>query len=162
MAPTGKVGVTLLSDEEISISFQVLSNSFGHDAPFIDMYFPHHDTPAGQIQGSKRLAAWKQTSKNSTFLKATTRAGQGDQEHIIGLAVWTYMSEPPPAELEKVENVEEVWLDKDDREYMTRLWRDYVIPRTQVIKDCGDRGIYGKWSNKQSPEYSFSHPEYSS
>ena len=108
------------------------------------MYFPHHDTPAGQIQGSKRLATWRQTSKNSTFLKAAIQAGQGDQEQIIGLAVWTYMTEPPPAELKKVENVEEVWPDKDDREYMTRLWRDYVVPRTQAIKDSGDRGIYGK------------------
>ncbi|KAF2176940.1 hypothetical protein K469DRAFT_721203 [Zopfia rhizophila CBS 207.26] len=142
MRPADKVGVALLSDEEIPTCFQVLSKSFGHDAPFVDMYFPDHDTSSGQAQGSKRLTVWKQTAKNSTFLKAVTQAGQGDQEHIIGVAIWTYMKEPPPAELDKVENVEEVWPDEDDLEFMTRLWRDYVIPRTQAIKDSYGKGIY--------------------
>ncbi|RYP54765.1 hypothetical protein DL768_000493 [Monosporascus sp. mg162] len=142
MRPTGTIEVALLADEEVPTSFQVLSKSFGHDAPFVDIYFPDHDTVSGQAQGSKRLTQWKQTSADSTFLKAVTRGFQEGQDHIIGLAIWTYMREAPPPELDKVEDVEEVWPDKDDRKYMTRLWRDYVIPRTQAIKDSCGKGVY--------------------
>ncbi|OTB15228.1 hypothetical protein K445DRAFT_115203 [Daldinia sp. EC12] len=142
MASGNMVNVSPLSDEEIPISFQVLSKSFGHDAPFVDIYFPNHDTPSGQEQGSKRLTAWKQGSEASTFLKATTRGDQGNQDIIIGLAVWTLMKEPPPAELAKAENVEEVWPDEVDREYMTRLWSDYVVPRSMAIENSGGKGVY--------------------
>ncbi|KAI1076554.1 hypothetical protein F5B20DRAFT_320491 [Whalleya microplaca] len=142
MSTFAKVGVAFVSDEEMPTCFQVLSKSFGHDAPFVDIYFPDHDTPSGQVQGSKRLTTWKQTSKDSEFLKAVTRASQGDEERIIGLAIWTYMRETPPAELEQAENVKEVWPDQGDREFMTRLWRDYVVPRTQAIKDSGGKGVY--------------------
>ncbi|KAG4222709.1 hypothetical protein PC116_g28818 [Phytophthora cactorum] len=144
MASGNTVNVSPLSDEDIPISFQVLSKSFGHDAPFVDIYFPNHDTPSGQEQGSKRLTAWKQGSEASTFLKATTRGDQGGQELIIGLAVWTLMKELPPAELAKAENVEEVWPDEADREYMTRLWSDYVVPRSKAIEDSGGKGVYGR------------------
>ncbi|KAI1778783.1 hypothetical protein F4818DRAFT_402461 [Hypoxylon cercidicola] len=139
---SNRVDVALLSDEDIPTCFQVLSKSFGHDAPFVDIYFPGHDTPSGQAQGVKRLTAWKQTSKDSTFLKAVTRPGQGHEEHIIGLAIWTYMKEAPPAELDKVEDVEEVWPDEKDREFMSRLWKDYVIPRTRVINESHNKGVY--------------------
>ncbi|OTA88397.1 hypothetical protein M434DRAFT_399049 [Hypoxylon sp. CO27-5] len=142
MPATGKVDVALLSDEEIPTCFQILSKSFGHDAPFVDIYFPGHDTPSGQVQGSRRLMKWKQTSKNSTFLKAVIPAGPGNQERVIGFAIWTYMKEAPPADLDKIEDVKEVWPDEGDREFMTRLWRDYVVPRTQVINGSSGKGVY--------------------
>ncbi|KAI1500366.1 hypothetical protein F5X99DRAFT_386271 [Biscogniauxia marginata] len=142
MTPSDKVDVALLSDEDIPACFQVLSKSFGHDAPFVDIYFPDHETSLGQAQGSKRLAVWKQSSDKSIFLKAVTRAGQGGQERIIGVAIWTYMKEAPPAEIDKVEDVEKVWPDEGDREFMARLWREYVIPRTQAINDSRGRGVY--------------------
>lgn len=144
MGRTRNVDVSLVSDAEIPACVDVISKAFGHDAPFVDIYFPNHDTPSGQAQASKRLIAWKQSSESSTFLKAVTRADDGSQEHIIGLAVWTLMKEAPPAELSKAENVEEVWPDEYDREFMTRLWREYVIPRTQTINDSGGKGVYGK------------------
>lgn len=140
--PSEKVEAALVSDEDIPASFEILSKSFGHDAPFVDIYFPDHDTPSGQAQGVKRLTAWKQTSPNSKFLKAVTRAGQGDQERIIGFAIWTHMTEAPSPELEKVEDVEEVWPNKEDREFMARLWRDYIVPRTRAINESHNKGVY--------------------
>lgn len=144
MSSTNKIGIALLSDEEIPTCAELLSKSFGHDAPFVDIYFPDHDTPSGQASVSKRLTAWKQSSPESTFLKAVTNSGPGGQELIAGFGIWTLMKEPPPAELEKVENVEEVWPDKNDREFMTRLWSKYVIPRSQAIRDSAGKGVYGK------------------
>ena len=145
MENASKVDVALISDGEMPACAEVISKSFGHDAPFVDIYFPNHGTPSGQAQASKRLAAWKQSSESSTFLKAITRADEGSQEHIIGLAVWTLMKEAPPPELSKVEDVEEVWPDEDDREFMTRLWREYVVPRTRAIRDSEGKGVYGMW-----------------
>lgn len=141
MAPVSKVDVALVSNEEIPTCVEVVSKAFGHDAPFIDIYFPNHDTPSGQAQASKRLVAWND-SGSSTFLKAIARADDGSQEYIIGIAIWTFMKEAPPAELSEAEDVEEFWPDEDDREFMTRLWREYVIPRTQTIKDSGGKGVY--------------------
>ncbi|KAI3326260.1 hypothetical protein HD806DRAFT_489804 [Xylariaceae sp. AK1471] len=141
MSMMDKVDVALLSDEDIPMCFRVLSKSFGHDAPFVDSYFPHHDTSAGQTQGSRRLTAWKHASEDSTFLKAITRPGI-EEEQIIGLAVWTHMKDPPAAELEEAENVREVWPNDDDREFMARLWKEYVGPRTQAVRDSGGKGVY--------------------
>lgn len=145
MEPVRKVDVALISEGEMPACVEVLSKSFGHDAPFVDIYFPDHDTPFGQAKASERLEAWRQSSESSTFLKAVLRADGASQERIIGIAVWTLMKEPPPPELSKVEDVEEVWPDEDDREFMTRLWREYVIPRTQSIKDSEGKGVYGMW-----------------
>jgi hypothetical protein len=144
MTQAGKVTVSLLDDADVPPSFEVVSKSFGHDAPFIDVYFPDHDTPSGRIKGSKRLSVWKQASKASTFLKAVTQAGEGNKDQVIGIAVWTPMKEAPSAKLEEVENVEEVWPDKEDREFASRLWREYVIPRTEAINDSQGKGVYGK------------------
>lgn len=145
MSSTTTVHVGLVSDEEISECSYLLSKSFGHDAPFVDIYFPNHDTPPGQASLSKRLTTWKQFSPNSTFLKAVIQFihGQKDQEQIVGFGIWTLMKEAPPAELGQVENVIEVWPDKNDREFMTRLWSSYVIPRSQVV-NASTNGVYGK------------------
>ncbi|POS69691.1 hypothetical protein DHEL01_v211917 [Diaporthe helianthi] len=134
--------VALVSDEEMPTFVEVMSKAFGHDAPFVDIYFPNHDTPAGQVQLSKRLTAWKQGSESSTFLKAVTRTDNGDQEKTIGIAIWTLMKEAPASEMAEAENVEEVWPVADDREFMTELWREYVIPRTHSVQNSDGKGIY--------------------
>lgn len=144
MSSTDKIGITLLSDEDFPVCAELLSKSFGHDAPFVDIYYPDHDTPLGQASISRRLAAWKQSAPETTFLKAVTKSDQGDQEIIVGFGIWTFMKKPSFAELEKEENVDEVWPDKDDREYMTRLWSKFVIPRTQAVRQSAGNGVYGK------------------
>ncbi|TGJ84210.1 hypothetical protein E0Z10_g4582 [Xylaria hypoxylon] len=136
-----KIIVAVVEDEDVPKCFQVMSESFGHNAPFVDSYFPNHDTSFGQIQGSQRLTAWKNTSESSAFLKAVLSNNIGE-ELIIGFAVWTHMKDLPPAELENAENVEEVWPNEEDREFTAQLWRDYVKPRTQAVKDSGERGVY--------------------
>lgn len=143
MGTATKLGVDLLSEEDVPTCFQILSNSFGHSAPLMDMLYPNHDTPPGQEQGSKRLAVWRQSAKNSVFLKAVGQTTQ-EPDKIVGFAIWTHMQEPPPLDITQTENAEEVWPDTIDREYMTRLWRNYVIPRTQAIKNSNGKGVYGK------------------
>lgn len=135
--------VSICADEDMTDCFKVISNSFGHDAPFIDAFFPDHETNVGQNQGYKRLLSWKNTSAQSTFLKATTRAGDGGRERVIGVAIWTFMKEPPPNDFEVVEDVKQFWPDGDDREFMKVLWRKFVIPRSQAVIDSKGDGVYG-------------------
>ncbi|KAI5924919.1 hypothetical protein F4810DRAFT_709111 [Camillea tinctor] len=153
MTTTDHIDVCQVAYEDIPACFGVLSKSFGHDAPFFDIYFPNHDTLGGHGQGSQRLVAWKQSCDNSTFLKAVTRDREGGRERIIGFAVWTFMKEAPPAELVKAENIQEVWPNEGDREYMSRIWRSYVIPRTKVIKDSNGKGVYVLELLGVNPEY---------
>ncbi|KAI0466535.1 hypothetical protein F4859DRAFT_497111 [Xylaria cf. heliscus] len=144
MSILNEIDVSLLTDEDIPTCFKILSESFAHGAPFVDAYFPNHDTLSGQVQGSNRLIEWKHASEEAMFLKAVTsiNGDLGKRERIIGLAVWTHMKDIPPQKLEDAENVEEIWPDKTDRKFMAGLWEDYVKPRTQAVKDSGGKGVY--------------------
>ncbi|KAI1275437.1 hypothetical protein F5Y07DRAFT_370036 [Xylaria sp. FL0933] len=144
MSTSKEIHVARVGDEDIPTCFKILSESFGHDAPFVDIYFPKHDTPAGQVQGSSRLMAWKNASQDSVFLKAVKPAGDGVgiRDQIVGLAVWTHMKDIPPQKLEDAEKVEEVWPDINDQKFMATLWEDYVKPRSQAVRDSGGNGVY--------------------
>ena len=133
-----------LLDEDIPECCEIISKSFGHNEEFVDIYFPNHDTPSGQASLVKRLTEWKHSTPESKFLKSVTTYDRTGRKFITGVAIWTLMKEPPPAELEKAENVEEVWPDKEDREYMSRLWETYVIPRSRAIHASEGKGVYGK------------------
>lgn len=141
MATTPHIKIAKCTDDDIPECFAVMSHGFGHDAPFLDAYFPDHDTPEGSKTGTARLLAWKQGEPESTFLKATL----GDK--IIGIAVWSYIKEAPSADLTQYENVQAVWPNEDDLEHMMQMWSSYVISRANAIKEGGSSGIYGKQSN---------------
>ncbi|KAI0968149.1 hypothetical protein F4678DRAFT_443425 [Xylaria arbuscula] len=141
---TSKTAVVLMNDEDVPTCFKILSDSFGHDAPLVAVYFPNHDTLAGQLQGSNRLAAWKRTAPDSKFLKAvaTIEKDGASEERIVGFSIWTYMRDIPPQEIEEVENVDEVWPDATERRFMASLWKEYVKPRTQAVRDAQGKGVY--------------------
>ncbi|KAK6068969.1 hypothetical protein SCUP234_10916 [Seiridium cupressi] len=128
MSSTVKVDVSLVPDEDIPTCFRIL----------------YHDTPSGQAQGSKRLLLWEQSAKNSVFLKAVTQRGLRDEEHILGVGIWTLMKGLPPSDLVEVENADQVWPAKGDREFMARLWNSYVILRSQGIKESTGKGVCGE------------------
>lgn len=144
MTSPGKAKASLCMDEDIPACFDVMSKSFGTDAPFVNAYFPAHATEAGRTQGISRLLEWKHSSPESVFLKAVIPNDHEGQEQIAGMAVWTLMKEAPPAELEDAEDVKSIWPDETEREFMTLLWREYVIPRSEAIKKGGDTGLWGK------------------
>lgn len=138
------ISIVSVADDDIPKCMQIMSKSFGHDAPFVDAWFVDHDTVVGQAKGIPRLAAWKKNDHNATFLKAMMTDSSGKKQ-IMGWAVWTYMTEPPPQELDLTEDVTAVWPNEDDREFMARLWRDYVVPRSRTIEATNGKGVYGQW-----------------
>lgn len=144
MAVSHGVSIGLCSDEDLPACFSAMAKGFDHDAPFFDIYYPGHDTPVGQSRGSERLLAWKKAAPESTFLKAILRSAPEDPDKVIGFAVWTLMKEPPSPDLDELEDINNVWPDASDAEYMRRLWRKYVIPRSNVVASSKGAGIYGR------------------
>ncbi|KAF2437782.1 hypothetical protein P171DRAFT_505459 [Karstenula rhodostoma CBS 690.94] len=155
MPPSNNVHMAPLEDADIPETFRIMSLSFGSDAPFINAYFPAHTTPTGQSQGSERLLAWKNSAPNSQFLKAVASSKNGG-DVIIGIGIWTYMTEKPPQTLEEAEGEEEVrkyWPEEGDREWMRALWREYVKPRTGAVVGAEGSGVYVLELLAVHPEY---------
>lgn len=146
MPPSTNIHVAPLEDPDIPETFRMMSLSFGNDAPFINAYFLAHSTPAGQASGAERLLAWKNSAPNSQFLKVAAASKDGG-ETIIGVGIWTLMTEKPPQTLEEAEGEEEVeryWPEEGDRDWMKVLWREYVKPRTKAVVEAEGRGLYGE------------------
>ncbi|OAG04196.1 uncharacterized protein CC84DRAFT_1207359 [Paraphaeosphaeria sporulosa] len=144
MAPSTDVQIAPLSDRDIPETFRMMSLSFGTDAPFINAYFLAHTTPAGQASGAERLLAWKHSAPNSQFLRAVAASEDGG-EVVIGIGIWTYMTEKPPQTLDEAEGEEGVskyWPEDGAREWMRALWREYVKPRTAAVVGAEGKGVY--------------------
>lgn len=146
MAVSNSVTVGLCSDDDLSACFSAMAKGFDHDAPFFDIYYPGHDTAAGRSRGAERLLGWKKAAPESTFLKAVSSSATEGPDKIIGFAVWTLMKETPSPNLDELEDINDVWPDAGDAEYMRRLWRKYVVPRSQVVASSNGVGIYGKFA----------------
>ena len=108
------------------------------------------DSAAGQVSGIRTLLAWKKSDKDTHFLKATIEDPDGDRKPVIaGFAVWTLLRTPPslaPA-LTDEENaqMEEVWPDPSDRQFMNEMWKSYIAPRSKALEMEGEKGIYGTY-----------------
>jgi hypothetical protein len=132
--------------------FKVISLAFGHQAPFVDIYFPEHDTDEGSAQGTQRLATWQESSNNSYFVHAVADPGSKEatiNDGILGFAIWTRMTELPPQELDEAEDVHNIWGrlqgGREKEEYMRQMWRSYVKPRTEAVKQSEGKGVYGTY-----------------
>ncbi|KAF1980525.1 hypothetical protein BU23DRAFT_10885 [Bimuria novae-zelandiae CBS 107.79] len=106
MPQSENIQIAAIEDPDVSETFQLIPKSFGQDAPFMNAYYLNHETPEGLAQGAKRFLAWKQSSAQSTFLKAVSTLDGG--EKIIGMAIWTYMNKQPPQNLEEAEGKDEI------------------------------------------------------
>lgn len=131
---------------EIPQCFSVISTAFGHHTPFIEVYYPNHGTPAGDAQASSRLQKWFD-SDTSTFLTAELPGGPNGG--IVAIGIWTLAREEQPWQIEKIENVEEVWApvggEKEIR-FMSQIWKAIVAPRNSVIRTAGEKGVWGQFS----------------
>ena len=135
--------ITSCTHADLDSCFAIISAAFQHRAPFVDVLFPNHDTPQGAEQGVIRLKSWQDSDPNAHFIRAASSNGD-----TVGFAVWTFMHEPPPADLAKVEDMEAVWgklpNGEAEKEFARQLWRWYVIPRSDAVKASGEKGVYGE------------------
>ncbi|KAF2667561.1 hypothetical protein BT63DRAFT_456862 [Microthyrium microscopicum] len=148
-----KVTVALLEDDDVPTAFQVLSESFSHNAPLVNNLYPNHDTPAGRASGSERFLAWKLVGKDTTFLKAVLDSDSGEPSKIIGIAIWAHLAKPLPSYLGDIENLEKHWPDGENREFVVQLWKNFVYPRNQAITESNGKGVYALELLAIHPDY---------
>jgi len=161
----GAVTLLPVTDGDIPTCFEIFSQSFRHDAPFIDILYPDHDTPAGRALGTSRFLEWKHhVPDTTTFLKAVIKPNptsdggqQAGGEIIVGMAVWGYLKDPPSADFRAREpNAAQIWTDEKDLEYTSQIWSYFIAPRSRLIRESGGKGVYGEHNGEAQLHQSFS------
>ena len=64
-----KYQVLPAEDADFPTLFALLSQSFAHRHPFIESFYPAHETPAGRQAGSARLLSFAKADPNTYFVK---------------------------------------------------------------------------------------------
>lgn len=131
----------------LSSCFSVISSAFGHEAPFIDMFFPNHDTAEGARQGTARLRSWQESDDHAHFVKATSTLPNAPNGGTVGFAAWTLMTKIPPQSLDEASDVASIWgkLENPQAEsdFARQIWSKYVLPRSAAVRDSNGKGVYG-------------------
>jgi hypothetical protein len=125
-----KMGLKLeICDEsDMARCFEILSEAFGHDHPYIDAAYPAHSTPAGRAVGAARMLKVMQTDPCTTFLKVVdTESGM-----MIAQAKWNIYRDtiPDEADLDG-----DFWETGEDKKYAQLLCNQYLIPRRKFIRE---------------------------
>ena len=141
--PSQAFTITSCTHTDLASCFGIISAAFQHRAPIVDVLFPNHDTLQGTEHGITRLKSWQDSDPNAHFIRVTSSNG-----NTVGFAVWTFMSEPPPADLAKVEDMDAIWgklpNGETEKEFAKQLWKWYVIPRSDAVKASEGKGVYGE------------------
>lgn len=119
------------SDEDMLRSFEILSLAFGHEHPYIEAAYPHHETPQGREIGASRFLAVKNSDPNTKFLKITDT----ETNILVTMAKWNIFENntiPVDWELEG-----DFWVNEEEKEYAQVLCREYLIPRRKAIRESG-------------------------
>lgn len=118
------------SDADMSRTFEIMSQAFGHEHPYIEAAYPAHHTPEGRKLGSARMLNVKKTDSTTTFLKVTDT----DTGTMIAQAKWNVYKNHIPAEADLDGDF---WEENEEKEYAQLLAREYLIPRRKAIRDLG-------------------------
>ena len=128
------------TDADMHRAFAIVSESFGHEHPYIDACYPDHDQEHGRKLGGERMLAIKNADPNTTFIKVVdTQTGK-----MIALGKWNVYegTVPEEADLEG-----DFWQSQDDKEYAQYLYREYLVPRREAIKKSGGNLVCKSHSN---------------
>ena len=113
-------------DADFTRITDILFDAFGTREHYINVVYPHHDTPEGRARHADRLLAMKHADPTTHWLKVV----ENSTGKIIGQAMWQIYREKPP----EVPLAGDVWDTEDDKAYAQDLYRAYRIPRRAVIR----------------------------
>ena len=117
-------------DSDMLRTFEIISDAFGHEHPYIESVFPAHETPAGRASGGERMLAYKRADPNTTFLKLIdTKTGT-----MLATAKWNVYKGVIPPELELDGDF---WHSEDEKELAQYMFREYLVPRRKAICESG-------------------------
>lgn len=122
------VRVELCDDADIDRVFQIVSDTFKHDEPYIDAVYPKHDTPAGHSEGAKRMLDQKHADPAVRCIKAVdTSTGK-----IIGQANWLCLQNKKVSD--QLEG--DFWDDKDAEEFAKSLYAQFAVCRKKAVQSA--------------------------
>lgn len=124
------------TSEDIPGITKAMSCAFKHHAPFVDVFYPDHDTPEGQAAAARNVSAYWQSYRSHADLIVAASGRPSGSDEIVGFALWTYMSSSmslSPAELESTSFAK----SEDDALFARQLWRSYVVPRRTAVLEAG-------------------------
>ncbi|KAI9660604.1 MAG: hypothetical protein M1821_009956 [Bathelium mastoideum] len=117
-------------DADMRRTFEIVSDAFGHQHPYIEAVFPHHGSDKGRAAGAERLLTMKPRDPNAVFLKVVdTDSGQ-----MIAQAKWNVYRNTVPPELTLDGDF---WDSQDQKELANYLFAKYLEPRGKAIKQSG-------------------------
>ncbi len=120
-------------DADIPVVFAIISAALG-PIPYMDALYPGHNEPSGREIGAKRMLDLKRTDPHSHFIKAVdTASGE-----IVGVAEWILYDGDVPEE-HGMEG--DYWNSMEDKSYADCLWKSYLGPRRQIIKENHGRVV---------------------
>ena len=120
------------SDADMDRAFAVISAAFGREHPYQNTIFPDHDKEPGRKTGAERMLATKKSDPNTTLIKVVDT----ETDKMVALGKWNVFNGTIP---EEVELEGDFWKDQDEKEYAQHLFRGYLAPRRQAIKDSGGK-----------------------
>ena len=136
------INIAACNEADIPQCMEVISAAFAHDAPFVDIFFPNHDT-TGRQQATERLREWFTSDPHARFIKAEKNG------RILGLAIWTHMlssKNPTPEDVKEFEDVDAIWgaIGEGDAEkrFVEQTWYSFVQPRRKALFEAPkEKGI---------------------
>lgn len=145
MPSSSSFGLRLATSEDIPGIAKAMSRAFKHDAPFVDVFYPDHDTPEGQAAAARNIGAYWQGYKSNADLIVAIPEHSGGSDEIMGFALWTYMSSSmnlSPAELDSTPFAK----SESDATFARQLWRSYIVPRRTAVLEASEiRNGDGIW-----------------
>ncbi|EPE28362.1 Acyl-CoA N-acyltransferases (Nat) [Glarea lozoyensis ATCC 20868] len=122
--------VELCAEADMARAFEIISEAFGHDLPYIDATFPSHPTTAGRAIGTSRLIDMMKNDPCTTFVKVVdTETGL-----MIAQAKWNIYKDTIP---EEKDLDGDFWVNEDEKRYAQLLYRQWLIPRRKAIRESG-------------------------
>lgn len=120
------------TNTDMDRAFAIISDSFGHEHPYIEYVFPDHDTPVGRKVGAERIRAIKNSDLSTTYLKVTNT----DTGVIVAVAKWNIYDGVIP---EEVQLDGDYWETETKKELAREIFAGYLRPRQEAIREAGGR-----------------------
>jgi hypothetical protein len=122
--------VELCTKADMARAFEIISDAFGHDLPYIDAMFPSHPTTEGRVIGTFRLIDMMKNDPCMKFVKVVdTETGA-----MIAQAKWNIYRDTIPDETDLDGDF---WENEEGKRYAQLLHRQWIIPRRKAIRDSG-------------------------
>ena len=127
-----KMGLKVESCNESDMArvFEIISDTFGQEEPFVNAVYPSHSTVAGRKMGASRMLNAMKNDPCTAFVKAVDE----DTGEIVAQAKWNIYRNTIPDEGPLSGDF---WENEEEKRYAQLLSDQFLIPRRKMIRETG-------------------------